>query len=86
VDGCLKVPVANCLYYSLLAIIVADEQQYQTLLSDHFWGGNEETTAVDSIVKAYLADIWDAKQLVIRGQAADAGAGPHGLMATGTAP
>ena len=65
---------------------LADEQQYQTLLSDHFWGGNEETTAVDSIVKAYLADIWDARQLVIRGQTADAGAGPHGLMATGTAP
>jgi hypothetical protein len=36
--------------------------------------------------KAYLADIWDARQLVIRGQTADAGAGPHGLMATGTAP
>jgi hypothetical protein len=35
---------------------------------------------------AYLADIWDARQLVIPGQAADAGAGPHGLMATGTAP
>jgi hypothetical protein len=33
-----------------------------------------------------LAHIWDARQLVIRGQAADAGLGPHGLMATGTAP
>jgi hypothetical protein len=65
---------------------LADEQQYQTLLSDHFWGGNEKTTAVDSIVKAYLGDIWDARQLVTRGQTADAGAGPHGLMATGTAP
>jgi hypothetical protein len=28
-------------------------------------------------VKAYLADIWDARQLVIRGQAADAGATPR---------
>ena len=62
------------------------EQQYQTLLSDHFWGGKEESTAIDLIVKDYLVEIWEARQLVIRGQAAVAGAGPHGLTATGTAP
>ena len=62
------------------------EQQYQTLLSDLFWGGKEESTAIDLIVKDYLVEIWEARQLVIRGQAAIAGAGPHGLTATGTAP
>ncbi len=51
-------------------------QQYQALLSDYFWGVN--AVVVNEFVQEYLFSIWDARQLVIRGQTASNGAGLHG--------
>jgi hypothetical protein len=36
-------------------------------------------------VQSFVVSAWEARQLVIRGQSAVSGAGPHGHMATGTA-
>jgi hypothetical protein len=41
-----------------------DEQQYQALLSDYFWGIN--AVVVNAFVQEYLLSLWDARQLVIR--------------------
>ena len=62
-----------------------DEERYQTLLSDHFWGSKEAGSQVDEIVQKFVVSAWEARQLVIRGQSAVSGAGPHGHVATGTA-
>ena len=61
-----------------------DERRYQALLSDFYWGA-DAACVVDEIVQEYLYSLWDARQLVIRGQSASDGAGSHGLAATGTA-
>ncbi len=45
---------------------LGDEQQYQALLSDYFWGVN--AVVVNGFVQEYLFSLWDARQLVIRGQ------------------
>ena len=58
-------------------------QQYQALLSNYFWGVN--AVVVNEFVQEYLFSIWDARQLVIRGQTASNGAGLHGREATSTA-
>jgi hypothetical protein len=46
---------------------LGDEQQYQALLSDYFWGVN--AVVVNEFVQEYLFSIWDAiwdaRQLVI---------------------
>jgi hypothetical protein len=47
---------------------LGDEQQYQALLSDYFWGFN--AVVVNNHVQEYLFSLWDARQLVIRGQTA----------------
>ncbi len=62
---------------------LGDEQQYQALLSDYFWGVN--AVLVNEFVQEYLFSIWDARQLVIRGQTASNGTGLHGHEATRTA-
>jgi len=62
---------------------LGDEQQYQALLSDYFWGVN--AVVVNDFVQEYLFSLWDARQLVIRGQTASNGAGLHGRQATSTA-
>ncbi len=59
---------------------MGDEQQYQALLSDYFWGVN--AVVVNDFVQEYLFSLWDARQLVIRGQTASNGAGLHGRQAT----
>ena len=43
-----------------------DEQQYQALLSDYFWGVN--AVIVNEFVQEYLFSLWDARQLAIRQQ------------------
>jgi hypothetical protein len=45
---------------------LGDEQQYQALLSDYFWGVN--AVVVNEFVQEYLFSLWDARQLVIRQQ------------------
>ncbi len=62
---------------------LGDEQQHQALLSDYFWGVN--AVVVNEFVQEYLFSIWDARELVIRGQTASNGAGLHGHEATSTA-
>jgi len=62
---------------------LGDEQQYQALLSDYFCGVN--AVVVNEFVQEYLFSIWDARQLVIRGQTASNGAGLHGHEAASTA-
>ena len=62
-----------------------DEERYQALLSDWYWGSKEVGSRVDEIVQNFIVNVWEARQLVIRGQAAFSGAGPHGQEATGTA-
>jgi len=62
-----------------------DEERYQALLSDWYWGSKEAGSRVDEIVQNFIVNVWEARQLVIRGQAAFSGAGPHGQEATGTA-
>jgi hypothetical protein len=52
-------------------------------LSDYFWGVN--AVVVNDFVQEYLFSLWDARQLVIRGQTASNGAGLHGRQATSTA-
>ena len=64
---------------------VSDERQYQSILSDSFWGNASTACTVDGFVQEFLSSLWDARQLVIRGQSASNGAGPHGQLATGTA-
>ncbi len=59
-----------------------DEQQYQALLSDYFWGVN--AVVANEFVQEYLFSLWDARQLVIRGQTASNGVGLHGHEATST--
>ncbi len=62
---------------------LGDEQKYQAILSDFFWGAS--SVVVNEFVQEYLSSLWDARQLVIRGQSASNGAGPaHGREATGT--
>ena len=60
-------------------------QQYAALIGDRFeWG--EQSENVDEVVKVFLVDVMEARQLAIRGQSAagqpasQAGgsAGPHG--------
>jgi hypothetical protein len=55
----------------------------QALLSDYFWGING--VVVNEFVREYLLSLWDARQLVIRGQTASNGAGLYGHEATSTA-
>jgi hypothetical protein len=62
---------------------LGDEQQYQALLSDYFWGVN--AVVVNDFVQEYLFCLWDARKLVIRGQTASNGAALHGRQATSTA-
>jgi hypothetical protein len=62
-----------------------DDQKYQTILSDSFWGDASTACIVDGLVQEFLSSLWDTRQLVIRGQSASNGAGPHGQLATGTA-
>ncbi len=64
---------------------MSDERRYQTVLSDSFWGDASTACTVDGLVQDFLCGLWDARQLVIRGQSASNGAGPHGQSATGTA-
>ena len=64
---------------------MSDEQKYQTILSDSFWGDTSDACTVDFFVQEFLFSLWDARQLVLRGQSASNGAGPHGQPATGTA-
>ncbi len=49
-------------------------QLYQALLSDYFWGVN--AVVVNDFVQEYLFSLWDARQLVIRGQTASNGGTP----------
>ena len=42
---------------------LGDEQQYQALLSDYFWGAS--AVVVNEFVQEYLSSLWDARQLVI---------------------
>jgi hypothetical protein len=58
----------------------SSQHQYQALLSDYFWGVN--AVVVNEFVQEYLFSLWDARQLVIRGQTASNGAGLHGREAT----
>jgi len=62
-----------------------DVERYQVLLSDFFWGSKEASSRVDEVVQGDIVSPWEARQLVIRGQTAFSGAGPHGHVATGTA-
>ena len=62
---------------------LGDEQKYQALLSDYFWGAS--AVVVNEFVQEYLSSLWDARQLVIRGQTASNGARLHGREATSTA-
>jgi hypothetical protein len=59
---------------------LGDEQKYQALLSVFFWGASA-AVVVNEFVQEYLSSLWDARQLVIRGQTASNGAGLHGREA-----